>query len=107
MATTQSNHRTCSAEGCTKKLRDGNTSGRCTPHWYVPKGERKAGVAAQAAASTFQRSPAPKKNGNGGAHIGGAPVEIRVSVTPEWLDLAWSRLDPQQKATAIAAVLVS
>lgn len=34
--------RTCSVEGCTKRITLENKSGRCSAHWYVPKKQRGA-----------------------------------------------------------------
>lgn len=36
------NERTCSVEGCDRRLMSTNKSGRCANHFYVPKAERQA-----------------------------------------------------------------
>ena len=94
--------RVCAVQGCGKELTAANKSGRCTKHFYVPKGQRKAAAPAAVTvkAKPVRLAPEPKLPVE-------EPVEIRVTVTPAWLDMAWSRLDPHQKAAAIAAVLVA
>lgn len=107
--------RTCSSVGCGARLTLANKSGRCTKHWYVPKGERKAalrGVVQQPTQAEMMNKPPakrkpPKSNGHAktnGTGVSGE-IELRLHVRPEWLDLAWARLDVEQKAVAIAAVL--
>lgn len=103
--------RTCSVQGCTKSLTAANKSGRCTKHWYVPKSalpSRPRTAARKATHAETMRNAVPTKHASvksNGGEIGNSRVEVKLRVTPEWLDLAWARLDVEQKAAAIAVVL--
>lgn len=77
----------CSVEGCGKRLRRRNTTGRCVKHYYVPKLQRK----------TAKRAPVVHQNGNGVPTLVltehqvdrmflALPVEDKVKCVQSWLD---------------------
>lgn len=98
--------RTCSATGCTNKLTAANKGGRCTTHWYVPKGARTAPTTKPKPAMKPTR-PRSKSAVSVPPKVSGELITMTLQVVPEWLELAWKKLDVQQKAQAIAAVLVA
>lgn len=92
---------TCSVDGCDKQLKANNRTGRCTKHYYVPKGERGNGVAI-----SKQRLGRPRTNGelNGRRRAKPAAGEF-VSVDIHLIDAVFLRLPVDVKLAAIRHAL--
>lgn len=83
--------RTCAAEGCTKKLRVNNRSGRCTKHSYVGKAEKPS-----------KSAPPPRRNGKQPEENGVERDDVfSVRLSETQIDGIWNTLSPQQKAQLI------
>lgn len=93
----------CSEPGCTKALTERNSSGRCSKHWYkrktdgLPRGYKKPRVKPSPQRIEIEPPEEPVSD----------VLELKLSVTAEWLENAWSRFPLDQKLAAVAHVLQS
>ena len=96
--------RVCSNSGCDRTLRADNKTGTCTP---CQKGKSRAGGGQrQPKLQRKAATRAAKSNGHAREEMPSSPlIKVNMAVTEEWLDLAWSRFTPEQKAEAVATVL--
>jgi len=92
--------RTCSVEGCDKQLGSANQSGRCTKHFYVPKGARR-GVAA---VKPKILSTGMRVLRRGGAKRGAAPAGevVAVAVHESRLAELFANLPPDARAVLLS-----
>ncbi len=91
--------RVCSRDGCGKVLRSSNTSGRCTKHFYVPKGTApKANGKATRKAARKPTAPREAERSH--------PESAHIALTRDQFIALFASWPIERQAAAIQAVFV-